>query len=184
MKKQHFLPEGGEEEAAARPAHWPQVQGCWGPQASKPGLHPQATDATRCTRKSGEGTLNSEGSGASAGMYPPTWKTVVSSSGNLYKFLVLEMGKEVHDQKSLNSGRLGKTLWIWGRKRGRGGQARARIPRAAGTPLAMGPECLWEHHKHLSTCQYSKHKNGSRSLIWQSGDWGSASWEEGRQGSG
>lgn len=79
-------------------------------------------------------------------MYPPTWKkTVLSSSGNLYKFLVLDMGKEIHDQKSSNSGRLGKTLWIWGRKRGRGGQARARIPRAAGTPLATSTR------RHVST---------------------------------
>lgn len=53
------------------------------------------------------------------------------------------MGKEVHDQKSSNSGLSGNILWIWGRKRGRGGRARARIPRAAGTPSAMGPECLW-----------------------------------------
>lgn len=64
MKKQHFLPTREEEEAAAKPGDWPQVQGCWGPQASWPGLHPQATDATCSTQKSGEGTLNSKGSGA------------------------------------------------------------------------------------------------------------------------
>lgn len=62
-------------------------------------------------------------------MYPPTWKkTVLPSSGNLYKFLVLDMGKEVHDQKSSNSGRLGKTLWIWGRKRGRGAKQKPESP--------------------------------------------------------
>lgn len=41
MKKQHFLPTREEEEAAAKPAHWPQVQGCRGPQASDQACTPR-----------------------------------------------------------------------------------------------------------------------------------------------
>ena len=69
-------------------------------------------------------------------MYPPTWKkTVLSSSGNLYKFLVLDMGKKFMTKKV-------PTVAAWERHYGYGGEGAKQEPESPGLLGHRWPRAL------------------------------------------